>query len=330
MIAKARKAYRKTENTCKSCGSFFVAGAQAKYCSRACQLRWYKRPQNRKKRCERCRVEFATARKSQKYCSLKCRAESRKKPIPIVKCRMCGESFRRKQRHGPTDTNGFCSISCSVKWRHTRLPVSINVLNRPCMDCLEPIAKETKRSLRCDDCQINAEQRAYELQLERSRQEYVPKEKYVAKCAECGGQFLASSRAKYCNLKCQKKSSKRKWRHTRRTVSRSGDNITLNELIDRDHGVCCLCFIPIDQQADLTKDGAAPTIDHIVPVSKGGTHTWSNVQLACRRCNSLKSDSLIQVGSIPPANPPERRHLERVLSAHIFPQVLNRGLSEVR
>jgi 5-methylcytosine-specific restriction endonuclease McrA len=33
----------------------------------------------------------------------------------------------------------------------------------------------------------------------------------------------------------------------------------------------------------------APTVDHIIPVSRAGTHTWDNVQLAHALCNSMKS-----------------------------------------
>ena len=36
-----------------------------------------------------------------------------------------------------------------------------------------------------------------------------------------------------------------------------------------------------------------PSIDHIIPVSRGGTHTWDNVQLAHRYCNSIKSNKLV-------------------------------------
>ena len=38
----------------------------------------------------------------------------------------------------------------------------------------------------------------------------------------------------------------------------------------------------------------APTLDHIVPLSKGGGHTWGNVQCACRQCNSEKGDRFVQ------------------------------------
>jgi 5-methylcytosine-specific restriction endonuclease McrA len=34
----------------------------------------------------------------------------------------------------------------------------------------------------------------------------------------------------------------------------------------------------------------APTVDHIIPLARGGSHTWDNVQLAHHLCNSLKGD----------------------------------------
>jgi 5-methylcytosine-specific restriction endonuclease McrA len=35
------------------------------------------------------------------------------------------------------------------------------------------------------------------------------------------------------------------------------------------------------------------TIDHVIPRSKGGTHTWDNVVTACEPCNSGKGDRLL-------------------------------------
>jgi 5-methylcytosine-specific restriction endonuclease McrA len=37
----------------------------------------------------------------------------------------------------------------------------------------------------------------------------------------------------------------------------------------------------------------APTVDHIIPLAKGGTHTWDNVQLAHWSCNSDKRDIIV-------------------------------------
>ncbi|MGH9148759.1 MAG: HNH endonuclease [Acidimicrobiales bacterium] len=38
---------------------------------------------------------------------------------------------------------------------------------------------------------------------------------------------------------------------------------------------------------------AADNIDHVVPRSRGGTHTWDNVVAACRPCNARKEDRLL-------------------------------------
>lgn len=32
------------------------------------------------------------------------------------------------------------------------------------------------------------------------------------------------------------------------------------------------------------------TLDHVIPLSRGGQHTWNNVVTACERCNQRKSD----------------------------------------
>ncbi len=37
----------------------------------------------------------------------------------------------------------------------------------------------------------------------------------------------------------------------------------------------------------------AESIDHVVPRSRGGTHSWDNVVAACRPCNSRKRDRLL-------------------------------------
>ncbi|MGD7007613.1 HNH endonuclease [Metabacillus sp. 84] len=75
-------------------------------------------------------------------------------------------------------------------------------------------------------------------------------------------------------------------------------DITITKLISRDGNRCYLCNDEVDLQCDKNSK-KAPTIEHVIPVSKGGTHTWNNVKLACRDCNVLKSDKLTT--DIPPA-----------------------------
>ena len=44
--------------------------------------------------------------------------------------------------------------------------------------------------------------------------------------------------------------------------------------------------------------GAAESIDHVVPRSRGGEHTWENVVAACRPCNVRKRDRLLDETSM--------------------------------
>jgi hypothetical protein len=67
--------------------------------------------------------------------------------------------------------------------------------------------------------------------------------------------------------------------------------ITLNKLIKRDGLTCKICGLPCLYYGDYLAD-LYPTMDHIIPISKGGGHTWDNVQVAHRICNRNKSDHI--------------------------------------
>ena len=60
----------------------------------------------------------------------------------------------------------------------------------------------------------------------------------------------------------------RTWRKTRERILR------------RDGFICQYC----GQEAD--------TVDHIIPFSKGGSHTWDNVRNCCLKCNITKHDRI--------------------------------------
>jgi 5-methylcytosine-specific restriction endonuclease McrA len=54
-------------------------------------------------------------------------------------------------------------------------------------------------------------------------------------------------------------------------------------LFYRDHCRCVYCG------KELTLRSL--TLDHVKPRAKGGTHTFDNVSISCKKCNNLKSDS---------------------------------------
>jgi hypothetical protein len=64
------------------------------------------------------------------------------------------------------------------------------------------------------------------------------------------------------------------------------------KVFDRDKWRCQMCNIKVQDDDKLSNNAAQ--LDHIVPLSKGGVHTYSNVRCLCRRCNNvIKSDKLI-------------------------------------
>jgi len=64
----------------------------------------------------------------------------------------------------------------------------------------------------------------------------------------------------------------------------------------RDKGSCQYC------EKKLTLKDC--TIDHVIPKSKGGDHSWDNVVIACRKCNQKKGSKMPrECGMIPKDKP---------------------------
>jgi 5-methylcytosine-specific restriction endonuclease McrA len=70
----------------------------------------------------------------------------------------------------------------------------------------------------------------------------------------------------------------REYMKPKMTVRFSRGNVYL-----RDNGTCAYCLKEIERKES--------TLDHVLPVSKGGKSTWENCVTACAPCNSNKSDS---------------------------------------
>lgn len=79
----------------------------------------------------------------------------------------------------------------------------------------------------------------------------------------------------------------------RRAAKRSPGAEAIDSLIlmKRDRWVCGICGLEIPCDV-LWPDPLFGSIDHIIPLSRGGKHTWSNVQAAHLRCNMSKNNRL--------------------------------------
>jgi 5-methylcytosine-specific restriction endonuclease McrA len=70
--------------------------------------------------------------------------------------------------------------------------------------------------------------------------------------------------------------------------------VSRREVLRRDNHACQYCG-----------SGKRLTLDHVIPRSKGGQHTWNNVVAACESCNSKKGDRLPQEIGMVPRNKPK-------------------------
>lgn len=60
---------------------------------------------------------------------------------------------------------------------------------------------------------------------------------------------------------------------------------------ERDAYACHICGEQTDQTAHHLDD-RYPSLDHVIPLSRGGTHTIDNLATAHRICNSIKRDTI--------------------------------------
>jgi len=59
------------------------------------------------------------------------------------------------------------------------------------------------------------------------------------------------------------------------------------------------------------------TLDHVVPRSKGGKSTWTNLVTACKKCNSLKGDdSLERAGMTLQKKPTKPSYISFLKTSH--------------
>jgi 5-methylcytosine-specific restriction endonuclease McrA len=76
-------------------------------------------------------------------------------------------------------------------------------------------------------------------------------------------------------------------------VPRRGVRWSRKAVLQRDNFTCAYCGIqPGDRQRGRTMVKSSFTVDHILPVSRGGKNTWGNTVCACPLCNQRKGNRM--------------------------------------
>lgn len=189
-------------------------------------------------------------------------------------CIQCGVEFFRKQS-GTNKSNGYavkyCGMDCRVKHASDMSAAAARLSAF--------VAKEIKAIRRL------------------GKATYKP-EKKRCNCKICGAMFIAvlggGMHKQVCDacLCANKKASSKVYKALRRARERGAycERVDPYYVFDRDKWRCKLCGVKTPKKKRGTCDSNAPELDHILPLSKGGSHTYSNVQCLCRNCNAAKSN----------------------------------------
>jgi 5-methylcytosine-specific restriction endonuclease McrA len=200
----------------------------------------------------------------------------------------------------------WCDRSCIRAFHQAEREASRAGRQRTCQNCGGSMAGKRPQAKWCgDDCREagraprDRDQDRHKARERHKRQRsdgYDASQELWAVCPRCGDLF----RLRRQDTRCQRQECQRAARAAATRVHVGAQRVrkagfdaevgafTLREVYDRDGGVCYLCNLPTLADLDDGRQPGSATLDHVVPVESGGSHTLANVRLAHFRCNALK------------------------------------------
>lgn len=290
---------------CAQCGRTFDARTKkVKLCSSECVNDYLtgmkKRPKKNQKskqviykQCEYCGGIFSINgyknQQDKRFCSLACAGRSRRKRINI-KCEYCGKEFYPNEKE-----TRYCSLSCSSRAQAPEKWLKIQQANAEIWEArrreteIKKEAERQEKQLKKEE----AQRQAYIIRMKNARQEKM----CFSVCEWCGSDFI-NDRAdrKYCSVVCRNRACNKRGEITRRLRidGNTLENVSLADIYKRDAGICHICGGQCSYD-DYTVVGDVfiagnyyPSIDHIIPLARGGVHSYDNVRLAHRICNARR------------------------------------------
>ena len=144
-------------------------------------------------------------------------------------------------------------------------------------------------------------------------------------CKQCSKEFFGTKTQLFCSIKHQKDFSSRYWlgsgKRARRITRKTGakyEPISFWTLYARDNGCCQVCSKELLREfRGDPRNPLAPTHGHIIPLARGGDHTYANSQLECLGCNLAKIDRMPEGIAEPKTNPDLRTRVEKIRDAAV-------------
>lgn len=207
------------------------------------------------------------------YCTVKCKDESRKRP-----CAACGEPAW-VSKGSITTTHRACRTSLhGTRARYTsgcRCRKCRDAVARAHADYMERRRTTNPTALRCQEAGCTTTRKAHGLCVKHLKRKQ--RAEGTHKPSPSDAWDTPSRLAKYKTRKA-----------TLRGATASGAGFTVDDLIDRDGRACGICGQDIPDVAYPSMESAS--IDHIVPISRGGKHTLKNVRATHLRCNIARGN----------------------------------------
>jgi Restriction endonuclease len=197
------------------------------------------------------------------------------------------------------DLGQYCSLDCQAlraKRGGTNVPKTL-----VCPVCSTKFLTRKWRSVKyCStECKVNGNRVAARERHQRLMAERGPVK--IWSCGFCAGDIELpvsyTGAGKYhddCKVKARR--ARNRIKTVRRQGAKSVERITHEEVAERDGFVCHICKQLVDMSLPRTSKLGA-TLDHVIPISKGGVDSLENLKLAHWVCNVRKSDKLEDAGA---------------------------------
>ena len=199
-------------------------------------------------------------------------------------CVRCGKAYVAKRKGSK-----YCSKQCNDETHKEKMRIQyVGKREKVCRQCGKELPKNKTRF-----CSNDCKTRFNHIKSGAiSHTEVLEK-----KCIVCGQEFKTWKSQKItCSTRCSKKAHDSDRRIRGKIIDKG---ITLKKVADRDHNQCQICGLLVDWNDYEVKEQRKicgrfyPSRDHIIPLSRGGEHSWSNIQLAHMICNIRKNNKVI-------------------------------------
>lgn len=202
-------------------------------------------------------------------------------------CEVCGNGY--KPTHSLQRTCGrACGLRIQTRYAAPRVKVRASRLDwHDCDVCGRLISKPGR--LRCsDDCRREAARESFRRQFTSQAQVT------TRPCEDCGRDHTTKTArnggvCRRCQVRRRKAVEGTNDRKRARRYGVEYEPVQRIKVYERDRWRCGLCGKPVKPTAKVPHP-LAPTLDHVLPLSAGGGHTYANTQCAHFICNSRKGN----------------------------------------